>query len=129
MVIQLESQDWLTPEFIIPIPLPKWKKMWRGFNQSLLIASEMGKLLHLPVIEPLKRRAGQFSSQLLEVDERMAISASQFAWKKKVPDLYNRVLLLIDDELVTGATLRAAATRLKDKDPRAVYALTFCGCQ
>lgn len=128
MVIQLKRQDWITPDFIISMPQPNWKKMWRGFNQSLLLASEIGKLLQLPVIEPLKRRVGYFSSHLLDTKERVAVEASQFTWKKKVPDLDNRVLLLVDDQLVTGATLRAASARLRDKDPRAVYALTFCGC-
>ncbi len=127
MVVQLEKQNWHTPEMIIPVPLPGWKKMWRGYNQSLLIAREMGKLLQLPVIDPLKRRVGQFSSHLLEKKERGAVDSKATVWKKKPPDLENRILLLVDDLMVTGATLRAAAARLQDTWPKAVYGLTFCG--
>ncbi|MEK7178292.1 MAG: double zinc ribbon domain-containing protein, partial [Patescibacteria group bacterium] len=52
---------------LVPIPLTLKRKMSRGFNQSELLAEEIGKFLNCPVINLLKRK--KFTSPQAEISD------------------------------------------------------------
>lgn len=125
MVLQLVELDWPLPDLIIPVPLSFGHKIKRGYNQSLLIAKEIGQMIERPVVETLKRKAGGFSQTGLTREQRDQLSADDFIWKKRI-DLSDQTILIVDDVLTTGTTLRHCAERLQEAFPAALYGLAFC---
>jgi predicted amidophosphoribosyltransferase len=59
--------DKLKNSILVPIPLTLKRKINRGFNQSELLAKEIGKFLNCPVINLLKRK--KFTSPQAEISD------------------------------------------------------------
>lgn len=125
MVVQLAHLNWPIPDVIIPVPLPLNKWMHRGYNQSLLIAQHIGKLLSRPVHNVLRRVSGDYSQTGLARLQRMRLTPRSLQLVKKV-NLEDKCLLLIDDVMITGSTLRCCGEILYAVSPANIYGLTLC---
>ncbi len=121
---QLASLEWPYPDLLVPIPQTSGHRLIRGYNPSLLLAREMGKLLKIPVASLLKRRAVSIPQSALKRDERLALSVETFQWRIK-SGATDKTILLIDDVCTTGSTLRLAAERLKEGFPAGIYGLAL----
>jgi len=99
------------PQAIVPIPL-HWKRMViRGFNQSELLATELARHLHLPVMKALCRNSATAHQARLDAADRLKNLKGVFCVRQ--PEAWrNRRLLLLDDVFTTGATLTAATLEL-----------------
>ena len=100
---------------IVPMPL-HWRRRWqRGFNQSELLAQEIARRWHAPVVKAIRRKratapqAGLTSAQRRD-NVRAAFEPRAGAAKKSLDGLR---VLLVDDVLTTGATASACARALK----------------
>lgn len=120
-----EFLRWPLPDVIVPAPMAWNKQLLRGFNHSFLIAEEMSKFLNVPVAVTLKRRAGDFSQAGLAKEHRQNLPKESF-FIKKPESLYDKHILLIDDVMTTGTTLRCCAEALLEGCPSSIDALTFC---
>ena len=125
MALQFFRLEWPQPDLIVPVPLSFAHFLTRGYNQSLLLAEELGKILNVPVADPLKRSSETFSQSGLDKEHRLRLSAEAFTWKKQ-SDIADKTLLLIDDVTTTKTTLSHCAARLQEGFPRRLFALTFC---
>ncbi|MFI5344014.1 MAG: ComF family protein [Chlamydiales bacterium] len=125
LIAQYDQLDWPLPDAFIPVPLSFSHWLERGYNQSSLIAEEMGRLLGLPVWHALKRRSGDFSQAGLTLAQRKELNGQPFKLRKKY-SLQNRTFILIDDVMTSGTTLRKCAECLMEASPACVYALTVC---
>jgi competence protein ComFC len=125
MLMQWGNLGWELPDIIVPAPQSTVRWLERGFNQSTLLAREIGKGLHVPVKEILKRKSGDFSQAGLRHGQRLKIKKSIYT-KTKERELADKRILLIDDVLTTGATLRQCAEVLIEYGPKEICALTFC---
>jgi ComF family protein len=128
MVVQLFRLGWPTPDLLIPVPQPFTRFLVRGYNQSELLAKEMGQLLNREVKNLLKRRSGDFPQMGQERSQREKLSQAAFFWKKKnsCEQVVGKTVLLIDDVMTTGTTLRQTASLLQEAGPAALYALAAC---
>lgn len=127
---------------LVPIPLTLRRKSTRGFNQSELLAKEIGKFLNCPVINLLKRK--KFTSPQAEIpdwQERKENISGAFKIKSSkksfLPFADDRQLtvelekikkeiekvVLVDDVSTSGATLEEAARVLKEAGIKEVYGL------
>jgi ComF family protein len=112
---------------IIPVPLSRSRLRDRGFNQCEVIARHMSKLWGIPVNSAALVRASATRSQTeLTPGERLSNVAGAFS----VPQNAARALLgehviLLDDVITTGATLRACAGALFDAGARTISYMTF----
>ena len=108
---------------VVPVPLHPSRLRERGFNQSTLLAEAAGTALGLPVDERLLRvratphQVGSGSRQ------REANVHDAFGWH--APETAPRVVLLVDDVLTTGATLRACARALHAAGTREVHGIAL----
>lgn len=104
------------PEAILaPVPLHRWRIWARGYNQSALIASAIGRRTgHRVELDLIRRRKATPPLKGLGHRERALAVRGAF----EVPDrsrelLKGRTILLVDDVYTSGATASACANSLK----------------
>jgi ComF family protein len=114
----------LPVDALLPVPLHPKRIRERGYNQSSLLAKEVGGRLGLPVMEDSLVRLRNTPSQVkLSREERHANVKGAFDCKGQ--ELYGRHILLIDDVCTSGATLNACALALKGAGAASVWGLTL----
>ncbi|HUF79325.1 MAG TPA: ComF family protein [Thermoanaerobaculia bacterium] len=117
---------------VVPVPL-HWRRRWlRGYNQAERIAHPLARLLGVPSAELLRRRRATRPQTDLAREERLTNPRGAFVlrsgrWSPEVALARRRLgggrVLLIDDVVTTGATLRAAAEALRQAGAGEVVAL------
>lgn len=122
LVLQMERLKWPLPEIIIPVPLSFPRKWERGYNQSTLLAQEMSKLLKIPIYEILKRKIGGVSQKQLPLTQRLMLQKEIFYLKSTEP-LKDKKVLIVDDVLTSGATLRCCGEILCEGYPASLYGI------
>jgi ComF family protein len=105
---------------VLPVPL-HWRRRWfRGFNQALEIGKPVAKQLGVPLVNTVRRkRATPFQSGL-SARERARNLKSAFVVRGSLQ--YQHVLI-VDDVITTGTTMRQVARVLKDAGVDKVSAL------
>lgn len=113
-----------TPDVIMPVPLHKERLQERGFNQSLLIAKEVAKIIKKDVDYMNLKRERLTAPQVdLKAGERARNVEGAFALAR--PDeVKGKRVLLVDDVFTTGSTISECSKVLK-KAGAEVFALTL----
>lgn len=107
--LETVRQDY-RPDLLIAVPLHRQRLRARTYNQSLLLARELGRFWRLPAPARLLRRVRPTHSQQgLSGDDRRRNLKGAFALTQK---LAGQRVLLVDDVLTTGATARECAATL-----------------
>ena len=98
-------------DFIIPVPMPVYRRLWRGFNQTEFLAKILSKDLGIPVgIDVLVRRRYTQRQVGKGYSERWRNLRNIFR-VRKAEKVVSRKILLIDDVVTTGATTFLCAKR------------------
>lgn len=111
-------------DVIIPIPLHPKRRRKRGYNQSEILATELGKHCGIPVERKAVARV---------INTRPQKELNDKARKKNVEEAFcvtkywkhARNVLLIDDIYTTGNTIDSVASILREKGAEKVYFLTI----
>ncbi len=112
-------------DVIVPVPLHPKRRRVRGFNQSALLARNLGRSLGLPVSEAALRRVRLTLPQVGLTDaERVKNVLGAFLCSKTALAAGKRILL-VDDVMTTGATVRSAAQALLQAGALRVSVLTL----
>ena len=124
LIAEYLQRNLVAVDSMIPVPLHSRRLRSRGYNQSALLAREVGKALNLPVREDLLVRVGNARPQVEAQtrEERRNNIAGNFACEA---DATGTTALLIDDVATTGSTLSECAAALKQAGASRVYALTL----
>lgn len=96
---------------VCPVPMPRLRQWWRGFNQSHLIASAIAQRGKLPFAALLRRRGWQAPQTTLVASQRDA--NVRHCFELTDVDLTGCHIVLVDDVKTTGATLGACARLLR----------------
>ncbi len=107
---------------LVPIPLHVKKEKKRGYNQSALLAKHLSESLKLPVSSILLRTKETNPQFGLNKEQRKENMLGAFSVKQK--PLFTEVIL-IDDILTTGATIKEAAKVLKKNGVEKVWGVCF----
>lgn len=126
LAYQLAELGWHVPDLIVPMPIPRLRKLERGYNQSFLLAMALARFIDRPVVDLLHRKSTGFSQAGLTVEQRKALQHTDFCLKSPNPLHYDKSILLIDDVMTTGSSLRCCAEALAPLYPTALHALTLC---
>jgi len=112
-------------EVLVPVPLHRKRLRERGYNQSSLLARQLGKLANLPVVDDclIRQRHAPPQARTATVEERRSNVTDAFA----CPDhrLRDKQVLLIDDVSTSGATLDACAAAIKAAGATSVWGLVM----
>ncbi len=116
-------------DYIIPVPI-HWRRMLkRKFNQSQLLALEINKLMGssaelMPnMLQRIKHTPPQAS---LDWRDRQKNVKNAFGINHKQADIIKgKNVVLVDDVITTGATIRSCVKALKQAKPNNVYVLTL----
>ena len=118
-----QRTGWLA-DAILPVPLHKNKQKQRGYNQCELLAVECGRILGLPVLtQALIREKETTVQNKLNPNERELNVSSAFVCGPEAAQLTGKRLILLDDIITTGSTMRACVAALQKVKPAAIYGL------
>ena len=109
---------------LIPVPLHSARKRERGFNQSEILAEELSKFTELPLLKTLKRIRNTKDQTKLTPEQRIENVTGAFALIDPEKIKGKRVIL-VDDVITTGATLRECASVLKKAGAKEIIGTTI----
>jgi ComF family protein len=98
-------------EAVVPVPLHRARRRERGFNQSELLAAAVAAAIGRPVLPDLVRVRNTKSQTALDGRRRQENVAGAFTLRGARPP---KVVLLVDDVVTTGATIRECAVALAE---------------
>ena len=113
---KLETGDWL----VVPVPLSKKKLRHRGYNQAELIAKELSDNVRADIL--FKKFHTKSQVEVKDKEERLANIIGSFAIKNP-EKIKGKKIILIDDVLTTGATMREAKKVLKNAGAKKVVGI------
>lgn len=111
------------PDCLCPVPLHPARERMRGYNQSLLLAEELGRRWEIPVIPEMLARTVNTTPQMqLPADERRRNVRGAFT---VTGDAQGRSVALVDDVFTTGSTIRECSHVLKRTGAARVLVITI----
>lgn len=97
------------PDALVPVPLHRTRLGTRGYDQALELARPLARALEVPCRRLLVRERATTAQSALDAAERARNLRDAFRIRGAVP----AHVILVDDVMTTGATLRAAALALR----------------
>jgi len=112
-------------DIIAPVPMHKFKRIFRNYNPPQILAHELSKNLHKPFIPNLLIKKRMTKNQVgLNKKQRAKNLLGSFQFNKHF-NIQNKVILLVDDVLTTGATSTECAKVLKKANVSKVKLVTI----
>ena len=106
-------------DLIVPVPL-HWKRYAnRGYNQAEVMSQELSRLSGKSVLNAVKRTKRTPFLSSVSASERSGMVKDVFELIQK-ENLKGKRILLVDDLMTTGVTLRAVAKELYKAKPAAI---------
>jgi ComF family protein len=125
------NEAWLNarPTVMIPVPTSPDRFRKRGYHHVGMLADEVARILHLPVVEGLTRRPNphdEFTQSQTAKNARERLQGLRGAYHvKSGVNVAGQSILLVDDIVTTGATLYMCACALLSGGAERVAALVL----
>jgi ComF family protein len=116
---------------LVPVPLHKKRELWRGFNQSKILAQEIAEYFNLPLADDLliRHRHTALQAEIKNNEDRKINMQNAFLLSsealKKNYNLKNKTIILIDDVSTTSSTLSECARVIKPLKPKKIWGLVL----
>lgn len=120
------SEMWKQADCLIPVPLHRWRLLRRRYNQSALLAHDLGKAMNMDVLpDGLQRIRPTASQGHLSAEERRRNVRRAFSVNTShIGSIRDRACILIDDVYTSGATIKECANALLKAGAASVNVLT-----
>jgi len=118
------APDDLALDAIVPVPLHRTRQRERGYNQSALLARELGHCLQLPVVEDAVVRSRATAPQV-DLGAQARRANVRDAFRSHGNGLAGMRVLLVDDVCTSGATLEATCLALRGAGVSLVWGCTL----
>ncbi len=115
MAKNLANQE--RPDLVVATPIHWTRRLFRGYNQSALIAHDLVKALQIPLNKSLKKIKYTQPQKHLNRRQRLRNLSKSFSCRDRFDGLH---VALVDDVMTTGATVEALAKLLKTQGAREV---------
>ena len=100
-------------DLIIPIPLHPKRMRERGYNQSEYIAKGISEVIRIPVDTVHVTRVKNTPKQALQTGEGRKHNVADAFTVHNPEQLYNKHILVVDDLITTGETMRSCLKAMK----------------
>jgi len=110
---------------MVPVPLHPKRLRWRGFNQALILAREVGRHWQVDV-DPfvlMRNRETSLQTELNEEERRKNVRRAFSLHPEK--SVHGKIILLVDDVYTSGATVNECSRALLRAGAKEVYVLTL----
>jgi predicted amidophosphoribosyltransferase len=95
----------------VPIPISKTKLLWRGYNQSFLLAKELARITN-GTVEPMVLKTNTFNfMKNLNLEERLCKSYAMTI--NNLSGIIGEDIVIVDDIVASGSTIQRAIYLLK----------------
>lgn len=127
LMAQAGHELWEPDAVLVPVPLHRARLFSRRYNQSTELARVLGRLTGLPVDPALVTRRKNTPHQVgLSGDARRRNVAGAFAaHPDSLKRLEGRRVILVDDVITTGATVKSVTKALKSGGAARVDVVSF----
>lgn len=126
--LKAAGQDMLMEaDYLIPVPLHRWRLIRRRYNQAAIIAQRLGKETNIPVlVDALVRTRNTQTQGYLKAGERAKNVRRAFMMNPKYEGaLTGKRIVLIDDVYTTGATITECTKALRKVKPVGIDVLAI----
>ena len=114
---------------LVPVPISRKRRRFRGFNQTELLADALAKELGITSAKLIKRVKSTPPLSGLSPTERMRTLRDAFCWDEKEALKQKELphtVALVDDIFTTGTTMEACTHVLTEKGISSVYGICIC---
>lgn len=109
-------------DLITFVPMFRAKKLKRGYDQAELIARFVGESLGKPVTGELVSRTSDKAEQHHMTKQQRSEHAEKIFYpNKKAPDISGKNVLICDDVITTGSTMRVCTGILRDMGAKDIF--------
>lgn len=127
LIWRLSNLQHISFDYLVPVPLHWTRYAWRGYNQAEIIAQELSRLSGKKVAYIIKRKRRTLFQSLFTPQQRTDNVKNAFELTKLANELYdNKTIVLVDDLITTGATLKSMAKEIGKLKPIRMYAVVAC---
>ncbi|MFA4995401.1 MAG: ComF family protein [Bdellovibrionales bacterium] len=116
-----------TADALVPVPLHRWRLFHRRYNQSAMLAQQIGILARKPVLHDALRRirATPVQGHLKRKERQENVKGAFAVSARNKNSVEGKTLVLIDDVLTTGATVNECSRVLLKAGAKQVHVLTL----
>ncbi len=126
--LDLRTEDILNNSFLTSCEAVYAVPSSERYNHSQIIAEKLGKFLDIPVLEKLVyKRKFQKRQHTLDYKQRIENAQKSFILNNKCQKTEYKTILLCDDIITTGNTVKRIAVLLKQNGIEKVFAFSLCG--
>lgn len=126
MCNEMEDCSWVSEiNLIVPIPLSKKRKSFRGYNQSVVIAEPIAEKYHLEINDEAIVRTVHTETQTHKNREERWNSMQEIFKINNKEIFENKHVLVLDDVITTGATTEVLCNVLLQQTNAKVSVATF----
>lgn len=114
-------------DYIVPVPLHRWRLISRRYNQAALIAQALSDQTNIPaLLDALKRTRSTPSQGYLTAKERYKNVKHAFGVNEKLKsEVKDKSIIIIDDVYTTGATAKECTKALMKAGAGEVFVLSL----
>jgi ComF family protein len=113
-------------QVLVPVPLYIWRHVGRGYNQADVIARRLGKRAGIPIVHAARRiRNTPTQTNLHSREKRFINVRGAFALTRAAARIRGKHVVVVDDVMTTGATLKEVGRTLKKAQPASLCAIVL----
>lgn len=107
-------------DLVVLVPLHPKRQKKRGYNQVSLFAYEISKALNVPYCDNVLKKIKHTKTQVFQSKSERWFSVKQSFELACHEVISNKNLLLVDDIITTGATMKACILALNQGHPKSI---------
>ena len=114
-------------DYIIPVPLHRWRLLMRRYNQAAIMAHKLSEKTKIPRLADAIKRTRSTKSQghLKPLERHKNVKRAFEIAPKHIEKLRGKTVILIDDVYTTGATVKECTKTLLKSGAKDVHILTL----